>query len=854
MLDPDISTEDALALLSRRDVDDEVKGPNGWSRRKFLAAIGAGAFGGATIGSVAGDLFGGIPEAWGAPLGTNDGVLVLVTLYGGFDGLNVVVPYTDGTYLGTRRDGLRVDPSTVQQINGTIGLAPQLKTMKSMYDQGKVAIVQGAGYANPNLSHFSSMAIWMRGWLGGAAPATGWVGRWLDGLPAAKADLAAAALSSSVALHMQGNVRSAVGIPPDGSMFGGSTTASEKRMFATLRQLSSAPAGRGVWHDQFTSSMTSQIDLAAKVAPTFLGTPPGGGEFQRKLTIAARLLNADLGLRVLDVSGGGFDTHTDQNSALPPRLADIDAGLASFYAQLSPELRDRVTLMVFSEFGRTIGVNGTMGTDHGTTNPMFLIGDRVKGGLYGAMPSLSTVSNIGRMTPQVDFRNIYGSVLEDWMGGGASTVLGGGFSNFNLFNAGPGPLPVVAPPAPVVVAPAPGAAPAPVVAPLPPAPAPVPEVKPPKPARVFDRALPAGFVPCAPTRVVDTRDGTGGRSTKLGEGETWTLALGGSFGIPADATSVLVNVTTVSPTADTFLLVWSGDIARPLASSMSLQGGGTKGSLVLTKLSTTGNCNIYNNNGVVDVVIDLVGWFAPSSTLGITSTVPRRLLDTRDSNAPLQSGSAMTVPVRGWAGVTDEATVVAFNVTVTEPTDASYLAVWPGRVPFPSTSNLNMRPGDTVPNLVFTELGNDGSLNVQVNAGSTHVVLDVAATFAPDVPGRLIAIDPVRVVDTRTGLRASAGWDGGTVTLSTLGMGGVPAESVSALVLTVALIGAEADTHVSVYPSGARRPLASNVNVRSGSMTSNLVIAAVGRDGAVALTNNSGLADIVVDLVGYVTS
>jgi hypothetical protein len=287
---------------------------------------------------------------------------------------------------------------------------------------------------------------------------------------------------------------------------------------------------------------------------------------------------------------------------------------------------------------------------------------------------------------------------------------------------------------------------------------------------------------------------------------------------------------------------------------MSLQGGSTKGSLVLTKLSTTGNCNIYNNNGEVDVVIDLVGWFEPSSTLGITSTVPKRLLDTRDSNAPLQSGSAMTVPVRGWAGVTDEATVVAFNVTVTEPTDPSYLAVWPGRVPFPSTSNLNMRPGDTVPNLVFTELGNDGSLNVQVNAGSTHVVLDVAATFAPDVPGRLIAIDPVRVVDTRTGLRAPANWDGGTVTLSTLGMGGVPAESVSALVLTVALIGAEADTHVSVYPSGARRPLASNVNVRSGSATSNLVIAAVGRDGAVALTNNSGLADIVVDLVGYVTS
>lgn len=854
MLDPDISTEDALALLSRHDVDDDVAGPGGWTRRKFLAALGAGVFAGATAGSVAGDLFGGIPDAWAAPLGANDGVLVLVTLYGGFDGLNVVVPYTDGTYLGSRRDGVRVDPATVQQIDGSIGLAPQLKRMKSMYDEGKVAIVQGVGYANPNLSHFSSMAIWMRGWLGGSAPLTGWVGRWLDGLPAAKADLAAATLSSSVALHMQGDVRSAVGIPPDGSMFGSSTTASEKRMFSALREMSATSAGRGLWHDRFTGTMVGQLDLAAKAAPTFLGTPAGGGEFQKKLTVAARLLNADMGLRVVDVSGSGFDTHTDQNSALPLRLNDIDAGLTSFFNELSPTLRDRVTLMVFSEFGRTVGANGTMGTDHGTANPVFLIGDRVRGGLYGAMPSLSLLSNIGRMTPQVDFRNIYGSVLDGWMGGGASTVLGGGFSDLQLFRAGPGPLPVVTPPAPVVVVPDPAAAPAPVTPPSMPAPAPVPVVAPPKPAPVFNRALPAGFVPCPPARVVDTRDGTGGRSTRLGAGETWTLALGGTFGIPNDATSVLVNVTTVSPSADTYLVLWSGDVSRPMASSMSLRRGGTKGSLVLTKLSTTGMCSIFNDAGAVDVVIDLVGWFQPSSTLGIVSTVPKRLLDTRDSGSPLQAGSSTTVPVRGWAGVTDEATVVAFNVTATEPTAPSYLAVWPGRTAFPSTSNVNMLPGDTVPNLVLTELGNDGTVNVQVSAGTTHVVLDVAAAFAPDVPGRMIAVDPVRVVDTRVGLRAPIDWAGGTVTLSTLGMGGVPAEGVTALVLTVALVDAEADTYVSVYPSGARRPLASNVNVSRGGTTSNLVIAAVGGDGAVALSNNTGRADIVVDLVGYVTA
>jgi len=161
MIDPEITPEASLRLLSRRDVDVERPGPHGFTRRSFLAAIGAAAFTAAT----ARDFFGGLSQAWAAPLGANDGVLVTVTLYGGFDGLNVVVPYTNGTYF-SRRPGLAIQPSNVLPINDSIGFNNALPTFKSQYDAGRMALLQGVGYNPADLSHFTSMNIWMRGWSG----------------------------------------------------------------------------------------------------------------------------------------------------------------------------------------------------------------------------------------------------------------------------------------------------------------------------------------------------------------------------------------------------------------------------------------------------------------------------------------------------------------------------------------------------------------------------------------------------------------------------------------------------------------------------------------------------------------
>ncbi len=268
MLDPDISTDDALALWSQPDLrDGDHVGPLGWTRRTFLQAIGAGVFGGAAVGTIGPEFFGGdIPEAWaGTPIGANDGIVIVVTLYGGNDGLNTFVPYGDGQYYAQRAN-IAIPQNQVLAVNSMVGFAPQLTYLKALYDAGQVAAIQGVGYANPDLSHFTSMGIWMNGSLGGGPANTGWVGRWLDGQPAATADLDAASLDASVPLHMQGATRRAAGIPPNGGMFGVDNGASDLRMYAGLRELAAVGAGRGALHDTFTSTMTRQLDLAVEVA------------------------------------------------------------------------------------------------------------------------------------------------------------------------------------------------------------------------------------------------------------------------------------------------------------------------------------------------------------------------------------------------------------------------------------------------------------------------------------------------------------------------------------------------------------------------------------------------------------
>ena len=824
MLDPDISAPDAMRLLSTPAVDTDRPGPRGWTRRTFLQAIGAGVFGGSTIGAIADQFFGGsIPTAWaGTPIGANDGIVIVITLYGGMDGLNVLVPYADGNYYG-KRANIAIPANQVLAIDSAVGFAPQLTYLKALYDAGQVAAIQGIGYPNPDLSHFTSMGIWMNGALNGGFGGSGWVGRWLDGQPAATADLAAASLDSSVPLHMQGFTRRAAGLPPNGGTFGIDTGASDIRMYNGLRALSNSGAGRGGLHDTFNSTMRRQLDLATEVGPAFKAALPGGGELTRKLTIAARLLNANIGLRVLDISRSGFDNHENENGALPGILGDLNAGLQAFYATINPAFLNRVTIMTVSEFGRTQVSNASSGTDHGTASTSFVIGSNVRGGLYGQMPSLTNVDRNGRMIASVDFRSMYASVLDGWLGGGGSAIINGGFENLNLFAA-------------------PAGAPSSTTTPI-----------------VLGPSVASGFVSLSPVRLFDTRDGTGGRTGPLGTGETWTFPQAGQFGIPADATAVAWNLTAVDATLSTYITVWPGGTARPSSSNLNPVPGLATPNLVIGQLGGAGSVSMFNNAGQVHLVADLVGYFSASSTLKLQALTPARLMDTRDGTGGVPAtaigpGQTVSLKVTGTGGVPANARAVVLNVIATGPTDPSYLTVWPADQDRPLASSLNMVTGQTVPNMVVSRLSADGRLSVFNNAGASHVVIDVLGSFADNGPARFVAVPPSRVLDTRSGTGAPvARVDQNPLVLKLAGTGGVPSSNVTGVLMNVTVVGPTDNTYITVYPPDGDRPLASNLNAGPGQIVPNMVLGRLAADGTVAFYNNGGTVDLVADVMGYFT-
>ncbi|MGD9999705.1 MAG: DUF1501 domain-containing protein, partial [Ilumatobacteraceae bacterium] len=650
MIDSDASTADALRLLSQ-PVRADGRRVAGWTRRGFLQAVGGGLAGGGLIGGLAPSIPGEVREAFaGPPIGPNDGIVVTIMLYGGNDGLNTVVPYADGRYYDQRAN-IAVPAAQVLPIDGQVGLHPNLPHLRSLYDSGNVAIVQGVGYPSPDLSHFTSMATWMSARFGGGAPSSGWIGRWLDGQTAAVAEMGAASIDSSVPLHLLGATRRAVGIPPWGDMFGADSEPQDLRMYAGIAGIADASGGRGDWHDLFAATMRRQLAVARDVMPVFSGALPEG-ELIGKLTVAARLINANLGLRFIDVGLGGFDTHDSQADTHPDLLAQLDAALQAFHTTLLPVFRDRVTIVTLSEFGRTSFSNDSGGTDHGTASDMFVIGSRVRGGLYGQRPSLAGLQRWDRLEHHVDFRAVIGTVLDQWMGGGGSSILNGGFENLGLFVTGPGTSSGWTG-APIVLAPAP----------------------------------PSGFVPLSPRRIFDTRDGTGGRDAPVGQGEIWSVPLAGLHGIADDAVAVALNLTSVDASEPSFVTVFPNGEARPFASNLNPVPAMAVPNLVLARVGLDRAVNFFNNTGSVHLVADVVGFFTPAGGDGLLPMTPVRLLDSRDGTGgvigPLGQGETVTVQVAGTNGVAVDATAVALNVTATGPTEGSYLTVWPSGQPRP---------------------------------------------------------------------------------------------------------------------------------------------------------------------------
>ncbi len=490
MLDPDISTADAVRHLQVADSD-----PHAVDRRRFLQLVGLGVGAGALVGPTSSlldlSLPGLDPSAWAAgPAGPNDGVLIVLGMFGGNDGLNTVVPVNDQQYYGQHR-GLAIAPEQTLPIDAATGLNPELTVFKQFWDAGQLAIVEGVGYPDPDLSHFNSMAKWMAGSPTGI-PTSGWLGRWLDGYIGGGKDLyAAAEIGQSVPLHLIGRAQRGTAVPAGRPSFGASTDAGDRKVYQGVRRL--AAGDPSTWQGRIGQAMIDQLDLAGTLAPLIPDRDAMSDvPLVAELEVMARLVNANLGLRVLSASWGDFDSHAGQPNQHPARMRELNAAVSRFFQVLSPAWASRVTIMTFSEFGRTSWSNDGAGTDHGTSAPHFVLGANVRGGRYGQRPSLAGLRRWDRMPFHVDFRDFYGSVIDGWLGGGASDVLGGRtIQNLALFARGPG-----------------------VAGPPPPTPAPPPAVPavPGIPAGPGAGALATAgrFVALAPQRVCDTRVGLGG--------------------------------------------------------------------------------------------------------------------------------------------------------------------------------------------------------------------------------------------------------------------------------------------------------------------------------------------------------
>jgi Cysteine-rich secretory protein family len=387
--------------------------------------------------------------------------------------------------------------------------------------------------------------------------------------------------------------------------------------------------------------------------------------------------------------------------------------------------------------------------------------------------------------------------------------------------------------------------------------------------------VPSGLRPLAPNRILDTRTGVGGvPAARLGPGGLLSVTIAGRGGVPASGLSaVVLNITVTNTTSTGYLAVYPQEDPRPNASNLNWTGGQTVANLAQVALRESGQVSIYNAAGYADVIFDVAG-YVPTTTAApgpdglYNPLVPARILDTRNGNGVVTgkvgAGQTITVPVSGRGGVPlTGAAAVVLNLTVADATAPSYVTAFPAGTLPPTASNVNVVPGQTVPNRVVVKLGAGGILGLYNAAGSVNLIADVAGWYSDGIAATTGAtftgVTPARILDTRTGtggFSAPVG-PGQTIALTVSGWGGVPLMTSTsplppiAVVLNVTAVNATTTTYLTVFPDGASQPVASDLNVISGPAVPNLVVVRLGSNGVVDFFNAAGTTDVIADVVGY---
>lgn len=365
--------------------------------------------------------------------------LVLIQLSGGNDGLNTVIPYGSGAYYDARPQ-LAIPQKDVLKLNDQIGLHPSMTGMQELFSSGHLAVVQGTGYPSPNRSHFRSIEIWQT-----AEPDkigdTGWLGRYLDLAFAAEKHASLPAVNVDPMLPKTLFARKIV-VPSVNNIYEFRFRTDPHFRKDHDRQLSAFNDIYGEFDSKRPHAdvlkkagleANQASDYLLKMVKSYKSTVKyPSGKLADGLKFIAQMISGGVTAPVFTVSLDGFDTHVNQQRAQASLLKQLSDSIAAFQADLKVHsLDDQVLTVVFSEFGRRVQENSGKGTDHGTAEPMFVIGNAVKGGIYGEHPSLTTLDS-GDLKHTTDFRTVYATVLDRWLGADSVQVLGKRFENLPI--------------------------------------------------------------------------------------------------------------------------------------------------------------------------------------------------------------------------------------------------------------------------------------------------------------------------------------------------------------------------------------------------------------------------------------
>jgi len=362
-------------------------------------------------------------------------ILVVVELSGGNDGLNTVVPFGDPAYFRARPK-LAIKESEAIRIADGFGFHPSMVGFERLYKDGRLAVVHGCGYDHPSLSHFSSMGYWHTGVPNGGEP-LGWLGRLADRTFDARTRNTIVNLGTSQSLAVRSLQHSPL-VFDDPARFRREGSDDEKRALADLSHMRETSNPTLQFLSSTAQNATESSEVVRRAAAAYR-TPIDygqGGGLAGNLQRVAALIAAELPTRLYYVTyaGNSFDTHVQQadlHTRLLMYTADAVRGFMDDMKRLGRG--DDVAMMIFTEFGRRVEENGSLGTDHGTATPMFVVGQAAKGGFYGRHPSLTDLDD-GNMKMTTDFRRVYATMIREWLGYDRSDeVLRGKFDPLGVF-------------------------------------------------------------------------------------------------------------------------------------------------------------------------------------------------------------------------------------------------------------------------------------------------------------------------------------------------------------------------------------------------------------------------------------